>query len=255
MKRTITVITAWLLAIAACAQFSERDRLVSINPLRNGDGSFVKANNPLYFNNASTDTALTRKRNATISTDLNDPFAFRINSIQAMCDLNSLQVNWTSIQRQSGADHFDIQQSADNGATWTSIGMMPAARSGMGEVSYNFNYNKSLGNVDLRVVAVNTAGERRSSSIVHSACSNTNLFSVDNLVYGTAHVRIGSAITQNIKMVLTNQSGLPVQLKESGLAQGVNSIDVDMSSLPQGYYVLTVIWPGGNRRSVKIMKQ
>jgi hypothetical protein len=253
MKRMITVISAWLLAMAACAQFSERDRLVSINPLRNGDGSFVKANNPLYFNNTSTDTALARRRNSTISTDLNDPFAFRINSVQAMCDLNSLQLDWTSMQRQSDADHFDIEQSSDNGATWTSIGIVPAARSKMGQVSYNFNYNKSLGNVDLRVAAVNTAGERRYSSVVR--CSNTNLFSVDNLVYSTANVRIGSAVTQNIKMVLTNQSGLPVQLREAGLTKGVNSISLDMSSLSRGYYVLTVIWPGGNQQSVKIMKQ
>jgi hypothetical protein len=255
MKRTITVMCGWLLAIAACAQFNERDRLVSINPLRNGDGSFVKANNPLYFNNSSTDTTLARKRVATTSGTVNDPFAFRINSVQAMCDLNSLQLNWTGIQQQSDADHFDIEQSSDNGINWTSIGIVPAARSKIGQVPYSFSYNKSLGNVDLRVVAVNTAGERRYSSIVHSACSNINLFSADNLVYSTAHIRIGSATTQNIKMILTNQSGLAVQAREAGLTKGVNSISLDMSSLPQGYYILTVIWPGGNQQSVKIMKQ
>jgi len=254
MKRTIIVMGSWLLAITALAQFNERSRLVSINPLRNGDGSFVKANNPLYFISSSTDTSLAKKRSFTTPAMTSDPHAFRISSLEAMCDLNSLQLSWTGIQ-QGNADHFDIEQSSDNGINWTSIGMVPAARSQTGQVPYNFRYNKSLGNVDLRVVAVNTAGERRSSSIIRAACSNTNLFSVDNLVYNTANIRIGSSTTQNIKMVLTNASGLPVLAREAGLTQGVNSISLDMSGLTQGYYLLTIIWPGGAQRSVKILKQ
>jgi hypothetical protein len=256
MKRMIIVMCTWLFIMAAHSQYNERDRFVSINPLRNGDGSFVKANNPLFYNNTSTDTTQSRRRIAT-TVSSGDPYAFRISSVQVLCDLNSLQINWTTIQRQPDADHFEIEQSSDAGITWTNIGTMPATRFKTGNVLYNFIYNKSLGNVDLRVAAVNIAGEKRYSSVVHSACSNTNLLSVDNLVYSTANVRIGSPKVQNIKMVLVNQSGVIVQAKEVGLTQGVNSFSLDMSSLQKGIYMLTIIWQGATQQSqsVKIVKQ
>ena len=205
MKRAILVMCIGLLGITTYAQFDERDRLVSTNPLRNGDGSFYKANNPLFYNNTSTDTTLAKQRRITTTTN-SDPFTFRINSVQALCDLNSLQLNWNTIQRQADADHFEIEQSADNGITWTNIGRVPATRNEIGNVAYNFVYNKSLSSVDLRVAAVNIAGEKRYSSIVRSACSNTTLVSVDNLVHSTANIRIGSAKIQNVKKDLLNQS-------------------------------------------------
>lgn len=254
MKRTIIVMCTLLWVMAVHAQYDERDRVVTINPLRNGDGSFVKANNSLFYNNTAADTAGAKKR--MLSTPINnDPFAFRVRSVQALCNLNSLQLNWTSIQPQTDADYFDIQKTSDAGITWKSIGTVPAIKNKTGEAAYNFNYNKSLENVDLRVVAVNTAGERRNSAIIHSACNMDNLLSVDNLVYSTANLRIGSPKTQNIKLVLTNQSGLPVQTREAGLTQGVNSISLDMSHLTTGYYILTIIWPEGRQESVKMMKQ
>jgi hypothetical protein len=254
MKRTIIVMCIGLFAIAAHAQYDERDRFVSINPLRNGDGSFMKANNPLFYNNTSTDTT-TAKRRRLYTSSGGDPFALRINSIQALCDLNSLQLNWTTIQQQNDADHFEIEQSSDGGVTWINIGILPATRFKTGAVPYNFIYNKSLSNVDLRIAAVNIGGEKRYSSVVRSACSDNNLFSVDNLVYSTANIKIGSSITQNVKIVVTNQSGIIVLAKEAGLTQGVNSITLNMSGLQRGVYMLTVIWPGGLQQSAKMVKQ
>jgi hypothetical protein len=244
----------WLLAISTHAQYDERDRLVSLNPLRNGDGSFMKANNPLFYNNTPVDTMWSKKRIVSSTTNGN-PFTFRVNSIQALCDLNSLQLNWISEQQQTNADHFEIEQSTDGGITWNNIGVTPATKFRTGNISYNYIYNKSLGNVDLRIVAVNSAGEKNYSSIVHSACSNINLFSVDNLVYSTANVRIGSPKTQNVKMILTNENGIAVQAREAGLTQGVNSISLDMYNLHKGIYMLTITWPGGGQQSAKIIKQ
>jgi len=254
MKRMITVILAWCLIATSHAQYDERGRLVSINPLRNGDGSFMKANNPLFFSNTSTDTISSKKRIAA-TTSSGDPYAFRISSIQALCNENSLQLNWNTIQQQSDADHFDIEQSPDGGITWTNIGTLPAARYKMGNVPYNFVYNKSLSNVDLRVAAVNIGGEKRYSPVIRSACSNTNLLSVDNLVYNTANVRIGSPKVQNVKIILVNESGIVVQAREAGLTQGVNSISLDMGGLQNGIYMLTIIWPEGSQQSAKIIKQ
>lgn len=254
MKKRILVMCMAFFTVVAHAQFDERDRLVSINPLRKGDGSFMKANNPLFYNNTSTDTT-TAKQRRLYTTSSGDPFAFRINSIQALCDLNSLQLNWTTIQQQSDADHFEIEQSPDGGSTWTNIGIVPATRFKTGAIPYSFVYNKSLGNVDLRVAAVTIAGEKRYSSVVRSAGSNNSLFGVDNLVYTTANIRIGSPVSQNVRMVLTNQSGVIVLAKQAGLTQGVNSITLNMSGLQRGIYMLTVIWPGGAQQSVKISKQ
>jgi hypothetical protein len=81
------------------------------------------------------------------------------------------------------------------------------------------------------------------------------LLSVDNLVYNTANIRIGSPRTQNVKMILTDENGMPVRAREAGLTQGVNSISLDMSGLHKGIYMLTIIWPGGAQQSVKMVKQ
>jgi hypothetical protein len=242
----------WLIAIVAHSQYNERDRFVSINPLRNGDGSFMKANNPLFYN--TTDTLWAKKRKSITSSN-DDPFTFRINSIEALCDANSLNLKWTSIQRQSNADYFDIEQSADGGITWTKIGSTSSIRYQLGNIDYNFIFNKSLGNVDLRVAAVNTAGEKTYSPVVHSACSNTNLLSVDNLVYSTANIRIGAARKQNVKMILINSSGIAVLAREEGLTVGNNSINIDMSGLHTGIYTLVIIWPGGIQKSIQVVKK
>jgi hypothetical protein len=254
MKRMILVLYLGVLAVASQAQ-NERDRLVSNNPLRNGDGSFVKARNPLYFNNSSTDTTWSKKR-LTTTTSNGDPFAFRVNSIQALCDLNSVQLSWTSVHRQPDADRFDIEQSNDGGMTWTSIGSVPALRFENGNATYNFVYNKAPDNIEFRVVAINTAGEKRYSAIVSSACSNSNnLLSVDNLVYSTAHVRIGSTKTQNAKIIVINSSGVPELVRQIGLTQGVNSVTLDMSTLRTGVYTMTLVWPGDMVQTMKLVKQ
>ena len=254
MKRTIIVI-GMCLALAANAQFNDNNRIANINPLRNGDGTFMRANNPLYYNNNSADTIWIKRKTPTVTNSSGDPFAFRIRSLQVLCNLNAVQINWTTIQQQADADHFEVEESADGGVTWTSIGVMPAARSTVGEVPYNFVYNKSLGSVALRVAAINIAGERMYSAIARPACSDNNLLSVDNLVYSTANVRIGSPRTQSVKMIITNQSGFIVQEREAGLTQGINSISLDMSNFSKGFYVLTIVWQGGRQESVKMVKK
>jgi hypothetical protein len=253
MKRAIIVICTGLLTMAAHAQIGGPDRVVNVNPLRNGDGSFMKADNPLFYRDKVADTIWGRTQIA--ASALPDPYAFRINSFQALCNTNSVQMNWVGIQPQSDADRFEIEKSSDGGVTWKNIGTVPAMRTQHGKISYGFTYNQSLENVDLRVAAVNTAGEKRYSSVVRSACDNNNLISVDNLVYSVANVRIGSPKAEDVKLMVTNQSGLPVQLKEVGLTQGVNSFSVDMSSLSPGFYVLTIIWRNGRQESFKIIKQ
>src|SRR5678810_1409928 len=113
------------------------------------------------------------------------------------------------------------------------IGTVPASKFETGNGTYNFVYNKSPDNIDLRVVAINTAGEKRYSAIVHSACSNSNnLLSADNLVYSTAHVRIGSTKTQNVKIILINSSGVPEQARDCLLYTSPSPRDRQKSRMP-----------------------
>jgi len=255
MKRMILVMCLGLVAITAYTQYDQRDRLASTNPLRNGDGSFMKANSPLFFNNTSNDTLWSKKRVTNTTTTGGNPFAFRVNSLQAFCDLNSLQLNWTSIQRQPDADRFEIEQSADGGITWTNIGTVAASKYQQGNASYNYVYDKKVNNVDLRIAAVNTAGEKQYSAVVRSACNGNNLLSVDDLVYTTTHIRISSLKSQNVRIIVTNSSGVPVQVRQAGVTQGVNSISLDMSSLTTGVYTLTVVWPGDMLQSMQVVKR
>lgn len=255
MKRKILVTGLWLLAIAAEAQYN--DRVVTINPLRNGDGTFVKANNPLYFNSGYADTIMNRVKSPSIpASPGGDPHAFRINTVQALCSSNTVQFSWTTLQPGEDADHFEIEQTADNGITWKNIATVPADRLPTGQHAYNFTWNKSLGNVDFRIMAVNIAGDRRASSLIHAPCSDNNLLDVTpNPVFGMATVRIGSPDRTNVKLALVNQSGVVVRVREEGLTKGINQVNIDMSQLPQGYYILNIVWPGGRQDALNIIKR
>jgi hypothetical protein len=244
----------WLASLTSFAQSNGRVR--SGTPLRWGMNSSVEVmEGDLAVHYGSNDTLNNKRNNYNVSTaSVSNPFSTRFSTVQGLCDQNSILLNWVAVQ-QSGADRYDIEQSAD-GRNWSSIGVVPANRNELGEASYSFNYTKNASNSLFRISAVNTTGERIYSSIIESPCTPNSYMAVTpNPVYSTATVRIGSPVATKAKLMLVNGGGVVLQNREASLLTGTNQVPVDMSGLPAGYYTLLIQWKGGKQNVVNLIKQ
>lgn len=256
MRSMILLMCAGLFSFTATAQETERvPSSPKINLAKTGNRQSLPGNLKRY----GIDTTIASKIKVEgHNVPGGNPSAIRMHSVKANCDNNSILLSWTAIQQKtSNADMFEIEQSSDEGRHWINIGIVPAFREDIGEVNYTFRYNKSLGNVQLRIVSVNTAGERVSSPGIQAPCSNTATLKVTpNPVVSAATLRIGSPDDASVKITLVNSSGMVVQARDAGLQKGNNNIPLDMSNLKTGYYIVNILWTGSGKQDVvKVVKE
>ena len=255
MRSMLLMGCLWVLATATLAQ--EDGRVRSGTPLRwsmNSSIEVIDRDLAVYY--GSNDTAARYRQNSTpVSAAIGgNPHATRFASVQALCNHNSVSLNWVAVQ-QFGADRYDIEQSTD-GRHWTSIGVVPANRTDFGDASYSFNYSRNVGNVLFRITAVNRAGERVYSSVVESPCSSTSYLAViPNPVYSTTTLRMGSPTATRVKLMLLSSNGVVLHTRDAGLLAGINQLPLNLSSLPKGYYTLFIQWLGGRQDVLKLIKK
>ena len=133
---------------------------------------------------------------------------------------------------------------------------MPANRSEVGEATYTFSYAKNGRDGFFRVVATSLGGERVSSDILESPCSNTNRISVTpNPIYTTTTLNVGSPVASRVKLVVLDGKGSVVHSREEGLLPGLNSLSLDLGHLPTGGYTLVLRWRNGKQEVVPLLKR
>jgi len=256
MRSKILAGCLWMLSIAASAQSGGRVR--SGTPLRWGmNGSIEVMEGDLAQHYGRNDTATAYKRNSapTSSAIGGNPQANRIATLQAVCDQNSVFLNWTAVQQQSSAGRYDVEQSPD-GRQWSLAGTVPANRTDFGDASYSFQYSKNGMDVLFRIKAVSTSGEFAYSSVIASPCSNSSYLAVTpNPVYSTTTLRVGSPATARVRVMLVNSAGVVVQGSNANLMAGINQLPLDMSSLPKGFYTAVIQWNNGKQDVLKLVKQ
>jgi hypothetical protein len=257
MRSVIMMGCLWMLSLTTLAQSNGRVR--SGTPLRwsmNGSIEVMDGDLARYYGSTNKNTIATNRlnRNASVTAYEGNPNATRFSMVQAQCDQNSILLNWAAIQ-QPGADRYEIEQSED-GYNWTVVGTVPANRTELGEASYNFKYNKNVSNAQFRIMATNIAGERISSSILESPCSNDAYLNISpNPVYSTTTLRIGSPTASRVNMLLLDARGIVMLSRDAGLMQGINNVPLDLSSLPRGSYTIVIRWFNGKQETLKVSKQ
>jgi len=254
MKRMILLGCFYLATVAGYAQITTRVK--SGTPLRWGMNSsleIMEGDLKQYY--GTTDMAANKRYTIAVSTEtVNSPNAIRFRNVQAQCDNNSMLLNWIAMQ-QSGTNFFEIEQSDDNSNNWRVIGSVPASQT-QSQASYNFNYYKNVPNSLFRIAAIANTGERLYSSIFESPCSVNSFLSVTpNPVYSTTTLRIGSSTPAKLKLLLFDMGGTVVQNRDVSILQGSNSLSLDMSNLPRGYYTLAVQWMNGKQNVLNMIKQ
>jgi hypothetical protein len=184
-----------------------------------------------------------------------NPVSAHFSSVNAQCNSHVLMLNW-QVAQQSAADRFEIEQSNDNGRSWTVVGVVPANRSQLGTSAYSFTYNKYIDNALFRVTASDIGGERVSSSTVSSPCNvQTELSVTNNPVISTTTLRIGSPVATKVRVALVNTQGTLSYATDASVSQGSNQFPIDMSHMMPGVYDLVLDWYNGKHEVITLVKQ
>jgi len=254
MRSLILMGCLWLLSPATNAQ-TTHSRVPSGTPLKwsmQGGIEIMPGDLSTYYGTGDTATAFRRNISSPTAVGGN-PNATRFASLNAQCHQNTVAFNWVAIQ-QFNAYNYEIEQSS-NGRNWEVVGVVPAKRTEFGESSYNFNYNRNVGNVFFRITATDIAGQRVFSSVLESPCSNNSYIGLTpNPVYSSTTIRLGSPANAKVRLILMDAKGAVVHTTDANLMQGINHIPLDMSRFSRGSYTVVIRWFNGKQEVLPVVK-
>ena len=179
----------------------------------------------------------------------------RFISFTANCDNNKVLLTWKTGQEQN-SNHFDIQRSPD-GIQWTVIDNQPAARNSSTERSYSFMYNEPLQKGYYRIAEYDLDGRVQYSGILRSACAVTDEFRLwPNPVHDRVFINIATRNASQVMIKVFDSKGALVKMQTATVLQGSNQLNVDMKSLANGFYSISLDWNNGHmRKIVQLLKQ
>ncbi len=185
----------------------------------------------------------------------NNQLPVRFILFNANCEGNKVLITWKTAQEQNSS-HFNIERSTD-GISWTVIGNLPAAGNSTTESSYFFPDNNSLQNGFYRIAAYDLDGRAQYTSVLRSSCNATDVFSLwPNPVRDMISINIVAANESKAMIKVFDSKGALVKGREATVLPGSNQFSVDMKSLANGVYSLSVNWNNGQmKKAVQVMKQ
>lgn len=174
--------------------------------------------------------------------------------LNATCTANKVQLTWQTAQEQN-TRRFDIERSADS-IQWTVTGTVPAAGNSNIERNYSFTDNDPFSNGLYRLAEYDLDGRVQYSSIIHSSCNEKSPFSIwPNPVTDFLSINLVSTARSQAIVKLFDSKGALVKTQKTILLQGSNQFNVDMRTLAQGPYFLSIDWNNGQmKKTVQVLK-
>jgi Secretion system C-terminal sorting domain len=180
----------------------------------------------------------------------------RFSFFTVRCDRNQVQINWKTAQEQNSS-HFNIERSAD-GLGWRVIGDLPAAGNSNIERSYSFTDNNPVQNSVYRIAEYDLDGRVQYGAAVRSICNATNeaISLWPNPVHDNLSINIVAAGKSQAVIKVVDSRGVLVRIQKNTVVQGSNQFIVDMRSLANGIYSLSVEWNSGQMKKIlQVVKQ
>jgi hypothetical protein len=176
-------------------------------------------------------------------------------SVNANCEGNKVLLKWKTAQEQNSS-RFDIERSVD-GIRWTVVGNVPASNNSNTEIDYYFTDNNPQQNGFYRIAEYDLDGKVQYSIVVRSLCDTTDLFKLwPNPVREMAFINIVSNSGSQAMIKIFDSKGALVKEQKYTLSQGNNQLSIDMRSLTNGIYSLSVNWNNGQmKKTVQVLKQ
>ncbi|HEX5655048.1 MAG TPA: T9SS type A sorting domain-containing protein [Chitinophagaceae bacterium] len=181
------------------------------------------------------------------------PVSFTL--FNANCESSRVLVTWKTAQEQNSS-HFNIERSAD-GSSWAVIGSLPAAGTSTAERSYSFRDDNPLQNGFYRIAEFDLDGRVQYTGTLRSSCSLRDDFNLwPNPARDMVFLNIVAANPSQAMIRLYDNKGALVKVQNATLLQGSNQLAVDIRSLANGVYTLSIGWNNGQmRKAVQLLKQ
>jgi hypothetical protein len=171
----------------------------------------------------------------------------------ASCTGDYVSLTWKTA-REVNTKNFLVEVSQD-GFVWRPITSVSAKGTSDNGHMYTF-VNNSLASTNsfYRIVAYDINNRKTVSSVIKSGCGVIEDFKIwPNPVNSLANVSIRSIQFAQAKLTLYDSKGLLLQTQQSKILPGNNQLQINMSHLLQGTYLLYVTW-GTTSKMIKLNK-
>jgi hypothetical protein len=168
-------------------------------------------------------------------------------------------LNWETASELNN-DFFAVEKSLD-GRTWSTIGIVKGNGTTTKPHKYSFvDVSPFIGDNYYRLRQVDFDGSFDYSRIivinVGTDVARSGFIGVyPNPTGGPVRASIASIADQNIFIRVMDVTGRQMMSKNANLGKGINNIDMDLSRLPGGAYIISFTDNKGEEHSVKLMKQ
>ena len=173
-------------------------------------------------------------------------------SSNSSCSNGNVRLNW-AVQQDNSPGHFEIERN-DNGS-WTVIGSLGWAGSGSPVRSYDFIDGAGNSNSLYRILYKADNGSNSLSNILHTSCSVTTeeLRVYPNPLRNEAILTLVSTTKTDVLITVSDSKGVSVKQLKIKLLEGNNPVQLDLSGLANGVYLVKAAWNGhtGLRKVVK----
>ena len=168
-------------------------------------------------------------------------------------DNTSALLNW-QVSQSSDAGLFEIEHGTD-GANFTKIGEVSAVANKTGYSNIHRGLAEGRNYYRLKVTDENGKSAYSKIAVVVTKGMVVDVISLaPNPVTGVSVVTVSADDANSAEVRVLDAVGRVLLSSKHSLAQGMNNISLDMSSLAQGNYTLQVITDAGNSTPVKFTK-
>ena len=205
-------------------------------------------------NNFVTTTGLTNIfMNELTLANVNSPLPVTFILFNSTCIGGGVKLTWTTAQ-EINVKNYNVEKSSD-GTNWKVIAGLTAAGNSNTERSYTFADYKSSGNTFYRIAENDLNGRQTISAIIKSSCLNTETFAIHpNPVQQMLFVSISVPDVMTVQLRLYDAKGAIVKQLQTNLLKGNNELQLNMTGLTKGVYVLDANW-GNNNKTSKVVKE
>ena len=205
-------------------------------------------------NNIVTVTGLTNmSMNELTLANVLAPLPIAFISINTDCLSSGEKISWATAQ-ELNSKNFIIEKSKD-ATNWQNIGTVTAAGYSNDERNYVFTDNKSSGLAYYRIAENDLDGRQTISAIVKTSCTISETFAIHpNPVRDIVFINFTTTESTPVMLKLYDVQGGLIQQIETNLPKGVSQLQLNMSGVSAGTYMLLAQW-GDNTKTSKIVKE
>jgi hypothetical protein len=167
---------------------------------------------------------------------------------------NGVQLNWSTLT-EINSKSFEVEKAYD-GSNFSRIGTVAAAGNSNSVRTYSLQDGAAfIAPAYYRLKLINKDGSFSYSSIILISKGNINNSFVSvypNPTYGKVQLRFTSNSIGSAQLQISNASGVLFTNKTVEVLKGINTVDDDISRLPQGIYYFKLL--GIDTKTIQVIK-